>query len=69
MGTAFTPEPQKLVGGGQCWWSGLAGGLWVAMDPSSMHTLSRPHSPLFSNGWSPARALALLLCDPGLRVT
>ena len=68
MGTAFTPEPQKLVGGGPCWWSGLAGDLWVAMDPSSMQTLPRPHSPLFSNRWSPARGLALLLCDPGLRV-
>ena len=69
MCTAFTPEPQKLVGRGQCRWLGLAGDLWVAMDPSSTQTLPRPHSPLFSNGWSPARGLAVLLCDPGLRVT
>lgn len=46
MGTAFTPEPQKLVGRGQCRWLGLAGDLWVAMDPTSMQTLPRPH--LFS---------------------
>lgn len=68
MGTTFTPEPQKL-GGGRCWRQGLAGDLWVALDPSWMHTLPRPHCPHLSNEWSLARGLALLLCDLGRKVT
>lgn len=60
MGTVFTPEPQKLVGGGPCWWSGLAGDLWVAMDHSSMPDPSETSLSSFLRRVESCQGLALL---------
>lgn len=69
MGTVFTPEPQKLVGGGDVLvvgasWGPLGGhGPQLNADPSEDLTL------LFSQAGGVLPGVWLcLLCDPGLRV-